>query len=62
MELTKWSKSTRSAADGNCVEIAAGQSSVLVRDSKNPSNGTLKFSRESWLRFIQSVKISEFDH
>jgi hypothetical protein len=47
---------TRAARDGgNCVEFAPNLPLVPVRDSKNPTHGTLIFGVEAWSEFVRSV-------
>jgi hypothetical protein len=48
---THWFKSSRSGA-GECVEVAFVGDAVWVRDSKDPDGPVLRFSRDSWRRFI----------
>ncbi|MFI5839952.1 DUF397 domain-containing protein [Catenuloplanes sp. NPDC051500] len=43
-----WRKSTRSASNGNCVEVANCDSTVYVRDSKDPQGPALAFGRGAW--------------
>jgi hypothetical protein len=41
------------------VEVAArddGRTIVLVRDSKNPSDGILAFDAGAWMAFIEDIK------
>ena len=48
-----WCKSSHSSASGdnaNCVEVAFAGPMVVVRDSKNPSAGTLTFPATALLR------------
>lgn len=53
----KWIKSSRSGAQGgNCVEIAAAPSAVLVRDSKDADGPRLAFGRQAWAAFAARVK------
>ncbi len=47
-------------AGGNCVEVAGCDGDVLVRDSKNPGQAPLRFSREEWLAFEAGVRAGEF--
>ena len=55
-----WRKSQWSEA-GNCVEVAFGDESVLIRHSQNPSGPVLAFSRSEWTAFLQGARGGEFD-
>jgi hypothetical protein len=55
-ELT-WRKSSFSGSEANCVEVAA-RDRVLVRDTKNESGATLRFTPAAWRRFADQVKRS----
>ncbi len=52
-----WSKSSYSGGDNNCVECAAMESrpghAIAVRDSKDPSRGTLHFTAAAWHAFLR---------
>ena len=64
MDLTqaKWHKSTRSGANGNCVEVATNlPDGVAVRDTKNRDAGTLIVTRDEWTAFVSGVRNGEFD-
>jgi hypothetical protein len=58
-----WSKSSFSAMNGNCVEIArlAGDR-VGVRDTKDHGAGpVLVFDNGEWNAFLRAAKSGEFD-
>ncbi len=42
-----WRKSSFSAADENCVELAHLPAALLVRDSKDPAGPVLSFAQSS---------------
>ncbi|WP_326560170.1 DUF397 domain-containing protein [Micromonospora sp. NBC_01796] len=51
-----WHKSSRSGAEGNCVEVADNLPHlVAVRDSKDPDGPILVFSPGPWSRFLRDV-------
>jgi hypothetical protein len=59
----RWHKSTRSSAQGNCVEtarLAGGE--VAVRNSRQPSGPALVFTQAEARAFLEGVKDGEFDH
>jgi len=56
-----WHKSSRSAANGACVEVAELAAAVAMRDSKDPRGPVLWFDRESWAGFIGAVRDGAFD-
>lgn len=43
-----WRKSSYSASNGDCVEVGRGQRTILVRDTKDRSGGTLGFPAAQW--------------
>jgi uncharacterized protein DUF397 len=59
-ESPSWRTSTRSSG-GNCVEVRADASAVLMRDSKNRDRGTLSFDRAAFRSFLDGIKNGEFD-
>ncbi|ETK34575.1 DUF397 domain-containing protein [Microbispora sp. ATCC PTA-5024] len=57
-----WQKSSRSANNCACVEVAVLPSGeVGVRDSKNQDGPVLVFTPAEWDAFINGVKAGEFD-
>lgn len=59
MELThsqpRWRKSSQSATQGNCVEVAELPDVVMIRDSKDPDGPKLTVSRQGFRELIKSL-------
>ncbi|MER7703834.1 DUF397 domain-containing protein [Kitasatospora sp. NPDC097605] len=56
-----WRKSSYSAQQGQCVEVAIGSSGrVPVRDSKDPEGPALAYSTDAWQAFVVAVRVGEF--
>nr|WP_330160814.1 DUF397 domain-containing protein [Nocardiopsis umidischolae] len=51
----KWHKSSYSAANGSCVEVAEGKS-VLVRDTQNRESGHLTAGASEWTALLAAVR------
>jgi hypothetical protein len=56
-----WRKSSRSATQGQCVEIACTLTAIGVRDSKNPTGAYLILTPTQWAGFLTRVKSGELD-
>ncbi|GGN55955.1 DUF397 domain-containing protein [Actinoplanes lobatus] len=57
----RWRTSTRSGANGNCVEVAITDEGVAVRDTKDRSKPAHVFTHAEWAAFVGGVKDGEFD-
>jgi hypothetical protein len=55
-----WRKS-RMSGTSNCVEVAFAGSTILLRNSKDPSGPVLALSRDEWTAFLDGVRRGEFD-
>jgi hypothetical protein len=61
MERNVWRKSTRSSSNGQCVEVMITDDAVLVRDTKDRSKPSHRFTHEEWAAFVGGVQGGEFD-
>ncbi|BCJ32438.1 DUF397 domain-containing protein [Actinocatenispora sera] len=52
----RWFKSTRSANNGTCVEVAFVGDAVAARDSKNPTGPALVVTPAAWTAFLSTVR------
>ncbi|APU12862.1 MULTISPECIES: DUF397 domain-containing protein [Actinoalloteichus] len=52
----RWKTSTRTAGNGNCVEVGISPGLVGIRDTKNPDGGTLVVDQHAFAAFVASVK------
>jgi hypothetical protein len=55
-----WRKAS-SCASGECVEVAKQDGAILMRDSKDPSAGTLTYTVDEFRAFVQGIRAGEFD-
>ncbi|GGS61154.1 hypothetical protein GCM10010156_19910 [Planobispora rosea] len=46
---------------GGCVQVAFADNMIVVRDSKHPDNGMLRYSHSEWLAFTRAVKQGAYD-
>jgi hypothetical protein len=52
-----WRKSSYSAANGDCVEVARLPNRYIgIRDSKNPAEPSLRCTPAEWRAFVEEVK------
>jgi hypothetical protein len=51
-----WRKASRSATNGECVELAVGAGVFGVRDSKNREGGRLILPATAWAGFLTDTK------
>lgn len=51
-----WRKSSRSAGQGECVEVNLDAPTVSVRDSHDRFGPVLTFTRASWIAFVEGIK------
>lgn len=49
-------------ASGECVEVASYEGMVLMRDSKAPQAGTLRFSADEFDVFVRGAVAGEFSN
>jgi len=56
-----WRKARRSANNGACVELAAANGQILIRDSQDQNGPVMKYSECSWDLFIANAKMGQFD-
>jgi hypothetical protein len=58
-DVTGWRKSSHSAGNAECVQVAAGQAAVGVRDTKQRESGPmLEFPVATWRAFIAKAKVA----
>jgi hypothetical protein len=55
-----WRKASKSAGNGECVEVATASAYVAIRDSKNPKGGMLQSSPSTWQSFLSGIKQGAF--
>jgi Domain of unknown function (DUF397) len=61
--MTQWRKSSYSSGDSqtDCVELAALETGVGVRDSRNPDGGHVTVDRTSFATLLARVRSGALD-
>ncbi len=62
MSTIPWIKATASNQTGSCVEQRRSGDVVEVRDTKDRSGPTLRFTRTEFAAWLDDAKRGEFDH
>ncbi|MGI5398712.1 DUF397 domain-containing protein [Streptomyces sp. CA-135486] len=58
MHQPEWIKSSYSGGSGTeCVEVAASDQDVAVRDSKVPSGPQLALGQSAWVDFVGALRV-----
>jgi Domain of unknown function (DUF397). len=61
----RWVKSTRSASNAQCVEVAANllaeHGTIYVRDSRHPDGPALPVTAPEWKTFLHAAQRGTFD-
>jgi hypothetical protein len=52
----RWRRPARSGSNGNCVEIAAADTTIAVRDSRDPHGPRLAFTPGQWQVFTATLR------
>ena len=63
LSAANWRKSSYSNGNGgnNCVEVAQLDTTVALRDSKDPNGPALLFASTDWEAFVGRTKHGAFD-
>jgi hypothetical protein len=48
-------------ASGECVEVARLDDMIVMRDSKDPSGDTLRYTTEEFRLLVRAIKVGEYD-
>lgn len=61
--MIEWRKSSRSMGqgEGNCVEVARGARTALIRDSKDPDGPRLTLTRGHLRDLMSDVRAGRYD-
>jgi hypothetical protein len=55
MTANTWRKSSYSATQGGCVEVAPAPAEARVRDTKDRASGSLTFAAAPWRAFLAGL-------
>jgi hypothetical protein len=63
MEELTWRKASRSASNGDCVEVGSTATGCVagIRDSKSPERGYLAVTPEVFGAFLANVKSGQYN-
>ncbi|MGH3189943.1 MAG: DUF397 domain-containing protein [Streptosporangiaceae bacterium] len=56
----QWRKATRSVGNGACVEVAAVNGQIAIRDSNNPDGHILRYSAKAFRSFVEVARSDDF--
>jgi len=48
-------------ASGECVEVAQGDGTVILRDSTQPHGNLLRYAARDWGSFVRDIKSGKLD-
>lgn len=51
-----------SCESGACVEVAANQNTILIRNSRQPDGPLIEYTPEEWHEFVSGIKKGDFDN
>jgi hypothetical protein len=57
----RWTKATASIGNGACVELAALDGEVLIRNSRHPGK-VIRCTRREMAALLEGARRHEFDH
>ncbi|GAB3493661.1 DUF397 domain-containing protein [Amycolatopsis cihanbeyliensis] len=55
----RWRKSSYSNSQSACVELAVGQDSAMVRDTKDRERGHLTFQHSAFRAFLSEIRAGQ---